>query len=314
MPPDPLDRPGTEGTARSAIAALTDHRLLSAEEEATLIEVMLAGAHAHAALATAPPAARPATQEQAERGEQARATLVRHNLRLVVSLAKRHLPAAGPHLTLEDLVSFGCVGLLRGLDRFDPEKGRRLSTYVTWWVRQAINRGIAEEGRVIDLPVHVHERLGRQRRAAGRLAQSLGREPTAGELAAELGWRPEQVTRLEAAARETLSLNARLGEAEEGSELGDLLPDGRYDPEHDALEGALQADISQAMERLLTERERQFVRAHFGFDSGQKVTLDVIGQHAGLTRERVRQVIVGALEKLRENRIVQAYGALLRDV
>ncbi len=195
MPPDPLDRP---------IAALTDHRLLSAEEEAALIEVMLAGTHAHAALATAAPAARPATQEQAERGEQARATLVRHNLRLVVSLAKRHLPAAGPHLTLEDLVSFGCVGLLRGLDRFDPEKGCRLSTYVTWWVRQAINRGIAEEGRVIDLPVHIHERLGRQRRAAGRLAQGLGREPTAGELTAELGWRPEQVTRLEAAACETL--------------------------------------------------------------------------------------------------------------
>jgi len=255
MPPDPLEHP---------IAALTDHPVLSTEREAALIEVLLAGAHARAALPWAPPSAVAATQQQAALGEAARATLVRHNLRLVVSIAKRYLRVAGQHLTLEDLVSFGSVGLIQGIDRFDPQKGGKLSTYATWWIRQAIGRGIAVEGRVIALPVHIHERLGKQWRARSRLSH----------------------------------------------ELGDTLPDTRFDPEATTLDQTLRADLAGAMARLLTEREQRFLRAYVGFDTGQKATLEEVGAAEGLTRERARQVIASALAKLRTDPAIQAYGAL----
>jgi RNA polymerase primary sigma factor len=298
VPLDPLDHP---------IAALTDHRVLAADEEAALIEQMLAGSHARAVLPATPPAARAAALDQALLGEQARATLVRHNLRLVVSIAKRYLRAAGHHLTLDDLVSFGCIGLLQGLDKFDPAKSNRLSTYVTWWIRQAIGRGIAEESRVIDLPVHVHERLSQQRRARARLVQQFGREPTTAELAAALGWRPQQVIELEVVTQETLSLNARLREADDRTELGDIVPDQRFDPAASTLDGALRRDLGDAMARLLSEREQRFVRAYFGLDSGQPATLEVVGKAEGLTRERVRQVIASALRKLAADPVVKGY-------
>jgi len=301
MPPDPLAHP---------IATLTDHRVLSAHEEADLIETMRAGAHARAMLSTAPPAARAATEDQAAHGEAARALLIRHNLRLVVSIAKRYLRAAGHHLTLDDLVSFGCRGLLIAVDRFDPAKSRKLSTYATWWIRQAISRGIADEGRVIDLPVHVHERLGRLRRAQAQLSQQLGREPTTGELAMALGERTDRVARLLAASQDTASLNARLGGYDDSAELGALLPDERFDPEAAVLEDTLRRDLVDAMQRLLSEREQRFVRAYVGFNSGQRATLEVIGAAEGLTRERVRQVIVGALAKLRADPTLAAYQAL----
>ena len=301
MPPDPLEHP---------IAALTDHPVLSAETEAALIEVMIAGAHARAALAWAPPSAVAATQHQAALGEEARARLVRHNIRLVVSIARRYQRAAGHHLAFDDLVSFGCRGLLTAIDRFDPAKSHKLSTYATWWIRQAISRGIADEGRVIDLPVHVHERLVQLSRARAQLSQHLGREPTTDELAAALGWHADRVARLIASAQDTTSLNARLGDYDDSAELGEVLPDDRFDPVTTVLDVALRRDLANAMARLLTARERRFVRASFGFDTGQKATLEVIGAAEGLTRERVRQVIAGALAKLRVDPVIQAYGAL----
>ncbi|GAB4443110.1 MAG: hypothetical protein OHK0015_42680 [Chloroflexi bacterium OHK40] len=304
MQPDPFTNP---------IAVLTHHPVLSRESEAALIATMRAGAEAQKAADRGDSPASPEVVHRITAGTEARATLVRHNLRLVVAIAKRYRRVAGEHLSLEDLIGFGTIGLLQGIDRFDPRKAGKLSTYVTWWVRQAITRGIMDEGRLIALPIHLHERLAAHRRAHSQLAQQLGREPTPEEVTSALGWSPAKAVSVAADLHDASSLNVRAGVDQDSSELGDLLPDSRYDPEHDALEGALQADISQAMERLLTEHERQFVRAHFGFDSGQKVTLDVIGQQAGLTRDRVRQVIVGALDKLREDPVVQAYGALLRD-
>jgi RNA polymerase primary sigma factor len=300
VPLDPMDHP---------IAALTDHRVLSADEEAALIEQMLAGAHAQAVLAATPPAARAAALDQALLGEQARATLVRHNLRLVVSIAKRYLRAAGHHLTLDDLVSFGCRGLLIAVDRFDPTKSRKLSTYATWWIRQAISRGI-DEGRVIDLPVHVHERLFQLARARAALRQQLQREPTPDELAASMGWPLRRVAGLLANTQDVASLNARLVDADDSAELGDVLPDQRFDPAAALLESSLRDDLADAMARLLSEREQRFVRAYVGFDSGQKATLETIGQAEGLTRERVRQVIAGALQKLRDDPIVASYQAV----
>jgi RNA polymerase primary sigma factor len=295
VPPDPLERP---------LAALTDHRVLAADEEAALIEQMLA------ALPTAPAAAVTATEDQIAHGEAARATLVRHNLRLVVSIAKRYQRAAGHHLTLDDLVSFGCRGLLIAVDRFDPAKSRKLSTYATWWIRQAISRGIADEGRVIDLPVHVHERLFQLARARAALRQQLQREPTPDELATALGWPLRRVAGLLANTQDVASLNARLVDADGSAELGDLVPDRRFDPAAAVLESSLRDDLADAMARLLSEREQRFVRAYVGFDSGQKATLETIGQAEGLTRERVRQVIAGALQKLRDDPIVASYQAI----
>jgi RNA polymerase primary sigma factor len=225
------------------------------------------------------------------RGEEARATLVRHNLRLVVSIAKRYLRVAGQHLTLEDLVSFGSIGLLQGIDKFDPRKTGRLSTYITWWIRQAIGRGIADESRVIDLPVHIHERMSRHRKASSRLTQRLGREPSPEELARELGWRPQQLAQLEAISQETMSLNAKVRDTNDRTELGDMVPDPHFDPEETALETTLRADLVAAMNRLLSEREQRFLRAYYGFDTGRPATLEAIGGTEGLTRERVRQIL-----------------------
>ncbi|NTU85175.1 MAG: sigma-70 family RNA polymerase sigma factor [Chloroflexales bacterium] len=298
MPPDPLENP---------IAFLTDHPVLAADAEAALIATMRAGVEAREAIRRDLPPADPAVLHQVALGEEARATLVRHNLRLVVSIAKRYLRVAGPHLTLEDLISFGSIGLLQGIDKFDPRKSGRLSTYVTWWIRQAIGRGIAEESRVIDLPVHVHERLGQQRKARSRLTQQLGREPSPDELAGVLGWRPQQIAQLEAIAQETMSLSAKVHDANDRTELGDLVPDTRFDPEAATLDTTLRADLAAVMHRLLTEREQRFLRAYFGFDTGQPATLEAVGATEGLTRERVRQVIAGAIGKLRGDPAVMAY-------
>lgn len=298
MPPDPLQNP---------IAVLTEHPLLSAEAEAALIVTLRAGVEARRVIRSSPPPAEPQFLRQVALGEDARATLARHNLRLVVSIAKRYLRVAGPHLTLEDLVSFGSIGLLQGIDKFDPGKSSKLSTYVTWWIRQAIGRGIAEESRVIDLPVHIHERLSQYHKARNRLLQQFSREPSAEEVAAALGWRPRQVAQLEAVTQETLSLNAMVRETNDRTELGDVVPDQRFDPEASALDTTLRHDLSAAMARLLTEREQRFLRTYFGFDTGQKATLEEVGAGEGLTRERVRQVIAGALAKLRPDRKLRGY-------
>ncbi|GAB4426067.1 MAG: RNA polymerase sigma factor RpoD [Chloroflexi bacterium OHK40] len=300
MSPDPFTNP---------LAALTSHPVLSHEVEAALIATMRAGFAARATLL----ANEPAAAHQVAAGEEARATLARHNLRLVVNLARRYQHVAGEHLSLEDLIGFGTIGLLQAIDRFDPRKANKLSTYATWWVRQAITRGIMDEGRLIALPIHLHERLAVKRRVSSRLTQQLGREPTPEELGAALGWSRAKTASVTADLQDAGSLNVRMGVDADSSEVGELLPDTRFDPEGHALEGAFQADVREAMARLLTERERQFVHAHFGFGTGQKLTLDVIGQQAGLTRERVRQVIVGALDKLRDDPVIQAYGASLLD-
>jgi RNA polymerase sigma factor (sigma-70 family) len=164
MPLDPLEHP---------LGVLTEHPVLAAEAEAGLITTLRAGVEARVAIRNGLLPTDPQLLRRVALGDQARATLARHNLRLVVSIAKRYLRLAGPHLTLEDLVSFGAIGLLQGIDKFDPAKSGKLSTYVTWWIRQAIGRGIAEESRVIDLPVHMHERLSQYHKARSRLAQKL---------------------------------------------------------------------------------------------------------------------------------------------
>jgi RNA polymerase sigma factor (sigma-70 family) len=193
------------------------------------------------------------------------------------------------------------------VDRFDPAKSRKLSTYATWWIRQAISRGIADEGRVIDLPVHVHERLMQLACVRATLRQQLQREPTVAELATATGWALNRVASLITSSQDVASLNAKLTDADDSAELGEVLPHQRFDPAATVLESSLRNELADAMARLLTEREQRLVRAYVGFDSGQKATLETIGRAEGLTRERVRQVISGALQKLRDDPVVAAY-------
>jgi RNA polymerase sigma factor (sigma-70 family) len=304
MPPDPLLHP---------IAALTDHPVLSHEAELNLLATMRTGIAARERLRCQPSPVDAELLSQVRCGDEARAMLARHNLRLVVAIAKRYHRVAGEHLTLEDLIGFGTIGLLQGIDKFDPKKAGKLSTYVTWWVRQAITRGVMDTGRMITLPVHLHERLHVHRRARVELTQQLQRELTADEITAALGWSRAQAASVAADLQDAGSLNVRAGVDDEGSELGELVPDARFDPQVAAMRSTLHGDIAQAMERLLSERERHFVRLHFGFATGQKMTLDQIGHQHGLTRERVRQVIVGALAKLRDDPVIAAYHGLLDD-
>ncbi|MEI7772661.1 MAG: sigma-70 domain-containing protein, partial [Chloroflexales bacterium] len=160
---------------------------------------------------------------------------------------------------------------------------------------------------VIDLPVHLHDRLRQQRRAQNQLAQQLGREPAPEELAAHLGWSVARVAQLEQVGQEIRSLNARLHADDDGSELGDILPDQRFDPAATALDASLRRDVAATMARLLNDRERRFLRAYFGFEGGERLTLEVIGATEGLTREPVRQVIAGALATLRADPLLRSY-------
>jgi RNA polymerase sigma factor (sigma-70 family) len=241
-------------------------------------------------------------------------------MRLVVSIAKRYLPSAGHAFTLDDLISLGCVGLLRGIDLFDPAKSHKLSTYATWWIRQAISRGIAEEGRVMTRSVGA--KCYRPARPPPRPAapaaagtESAGPAARPRALPGGVGRPPGLVG---GAGRPSgtgwpgaRSLNARLHADDAGSELGDIVPDQHFDPEAAALESAVRHDIAAALARLLSERERRFLRAYFGFDTGQKATLEEVGATEGLTRERVRQVIAEAIQKLRQDPVVAAYRELI---
>jgi RNA polymerase sigma factor (sigma-70 family) len=163
---------------------------------------------------------------------------------------------------------------------------------------------------VIDLPVHIHERMSRHRKARSRLTQRLGREPSPEELARELGWRPQQLAHLEAISQETMSLNAKVRDTNDRTELGDMVADPHFNPEETALETTLRADLAAAMNRLLSEREQRFLRAYYGLDTGRPATLEAIGGTEGLTRERVRQVIAGAIAKLRDDPAVAGYRSL----
>ncbi len=291
---------------RAPIAHLTDHPVLSADAEAALVATMRAGADAQARAADAG-APDPALAAQLAAGNAARATLIRHNLRLVVKIARGYLPVAGDHLQLDDLISFGTIGLITAVDRFDPAKANKLSTYATWWIRQAISRGIADAGRTIRLPVHVHEQLSRQAVTVHALRQELGTEPAPHQVASALGWSMAKLQQMRDARADTRSLNLLVIEGEPDTELGNLIPDERYAPEPHVIDASLREDLIDAM-RQLTEREQRFVRAYFGFTTGAPQTLEQIGAVEGLTRERVRQVIKTALQHLARDPVIQSYG------
>ncbi|MEU1724430.1 RNA polymerase sigma factor [Actinomadura sp. ATCC 39365] len=272
--------------------------LLTAAQEVELARRIEAGLYAEYKLETdpdAPPSVRDDLHLVIEDGRQAKDHMLEANLRLVVSVAKKYTDRG---MSLLDVVQEGNLGLIRAVEKFDYTKGFKFSTYAMWWIRQAIQRGFADSARTIRLPVHVLEMLSKLSRVERDMHQRLGREPTPEELAVELDKTPDQIEELLRTSRQPISLNATIGEDGETT-IGDLIEDVDSPEASEIVDRQLLGDQLRGVLDNLSPREAKIMALRFGLVDGKPHTLDEIGKHLGLTRERIRQLEKESLSKLR---------------
>jgi RNA polymerase primary sigma factor len=270
-----LDDDVADDSVRLYLREIGKIPLLNAEEELALAQRVVAG-------------------EQLAKDQMAEA-----NMRLVVSIAKRYV---GRGLDLLDLIQEGNTGLLRAVEKFDPDKGFKFSTYATWWIRQAITRAIADQARTIRIPVHMVETINKLLRTQRRLTQELNREPSNEEIAKEMEIEVDKVEHIMKIKQDISSLDASIRDDEEDSVLADFIEDeDTVSPEESATNQLLKEQVKDML-AALTEREQKIIKLRFGLEDGKSHTLEEVGQEFAVTRERIRQIEAKALAKLRKHR------------
>jgi RNA polymerase primary sigma factor len=282
--PEPAEAGISTDSVRTYLKEIGGVSLLSAKDEVRLAKLIEKGDH------------------------DAKNALIEANLRLVVSVAKRYM---GRGLNLLDLIQEGNLGLIRAVEKFDYRKGFKFSTYATWWIRQAVSRAIADQARTIRIPVHMVDAINRVTRTQRALLQDLGRDPTSAEIGKELDLPPHKVEELLKLARETVSLEAPMGDTD--ASLADFIEDDPMaQPEAIAAEKIMREDLAKTLSGL-PDRERKIIELRYGLGGGEPMTLEQVGHEFGVTRERIRQMEIKTLRRLQAFRMARALQESLKD-